>query len=112
MASTFSAPGNSAMAVIGPGSCGASIALAVLTGATSRAGFAISSGTQLSSLRVMEDRVEAGAAGVIGDVAFEEYILPAAIGNPLYRLIAENRYRLGRRHCLLPSAEVRGRLIE
>lgn len=38
--------------------------------------------------------------------------LPAAIGNPLYRLIAENRYRLGRRHCLLPSAEVRGRLIE
>lgn len=33
------------------------------------------------SVRVMEDRVEAWAAGVVGDGAFEEYILPAAIGS-------------------------------
>lgn len=32
------------------------------------------------SVRFQEDRVEAWAAGVIGDGAFEEYIMPAAIG--------------------------------
>ncbi|PWR20549.1 thiol-disulfide oxidoreductase DCC family protein [Zavarzinia compransoris] len=38
--------------------------------------------------------------------------LPRVVADPLYRVIAENRYRLGRRHCPLPSAELRGRLIE
>lgn len=36
--------------------------------------------TPAPSVRVMEDRLEAWAAGVVGDGAFEEYILPAAIG--------------------------------
>jgi hypothetical protein len=36
--------------------------------------------TPAPSARLLEDRLEAWAAGVIGDGAFEEYILPAAIG--------------------------------
>ena len=37
--------------------------------------------TPAPSFRFREDRVEAWAAGVIGDGAFEEYILPAAISS-------------------------------
>ncbi|MDD3446956.1 MAG: DCC1-like thiol-disulfide oxidoreductase family protein [Zavarzinia sp.] len=39
-------------------------------------------------------------------------VLPRFLGDPLYRFIANNRYRLGRRSCPLPSAALRDRLIE
>lgn len=53
-----------------------------------------------------------GALGWPWKILALSRFMPRMLGDPLYRLIAENRYRLGRRHCLLPSAEVRGRLIE
>lgn len=39
-------------------------------------------------------------------------LVPGAISDPVYDLIASNRYRLGRRTCPLPSAEVRHRLLD
>ena len=39
-------------------------------------------------------------------------LIPGVVGDPLYDLIARNRYRLfGRRACPAPSAELRGRLV-
>jgi predicted DCC family thiol-disulfide oxidoreductase YuxK len=39
-------------------------------------------------------------------------LIPRALADPFYDWIARNRYRLGRRECPLPSAELRARLIE
>ena len=38
--------------------------------------------------------------------------LPRRLSDRLYNSIARNRYRLGRRDCPLPSAALRGRLVE
>ncbi|QFT31118.1 hypothetical protein FIV00_11565 [Labrenzia sp. THAF82] len=38
--------------------------------------------------------------------------LPIGVGNWLYDRIAQNRYRLGRRACPLPSKELKDRLID
>ena len=39
-------------------------------------------------------------------------LLPQPIGNWLYDRIARNRYAFGRRACPLPSADLRGRLLD
>ena len=39
-------------------------------------------------------------------------ILPAQVADWLYDRIARNRYRIGRRKCPLPSAELKGRLLD
>ncbi|NIZ15494.1 thiol-disulfide oxidoreductase DCC family protein [Phaeobacter sp. HF9A] len=39
-------------------------------------------------------------------------LIPASPGNWIYDRIARNRYAFGRRSCPLPSAALRGRLIE
>lgn len=37
--------------------------------------------------------------------------IPGAISDPLYDLVARNRYRFGRQACPAPSAELKARLI-
>lgn len=39
-------------------------------------------------------------------------LIPRSLADPAYDWIARNRYRLGRRECPLPSAELKARLIE
>jgi len=39
-------------------------------------------------------------------------LIPNPLGNWLYDRIAQNRYAFGRRTCPLPSAELRGRLLD
>jgi predicted DCC family thiol-disulfide oxidoreductase YuxK len=39
-------------------------------------------------------------------------LIPRRLADPFYDWIARNRYRLGRRDCPLPTAELRARLIE
>jgi len=39
-------------------------------------------------------------------------LIPTPIGNWLYDRIAANRYVIGRRSCLLPSDDLRGRILE
>jgi predicted DCC family thiol-disulfide oxidoreductase YuxK len=39
-------------------------------------------------------------------------LLPRWVGDPVYDWIARNRYRFGRQVCVMPSGELKARLIE